>query len=80
MLDKVLTGKTYLVGEKCTYADLAFIHYQYSLSPVLPPELDIENAYPNVQAWMNRMMKRPVVAAAIEENKRRTAEAHANRK
>ncbi|KAF4454348.1 Glutathione S-transferase [Fusarium albosuccineum] len=63
VLDKLLEGKEYLVGNKFTYADLAFIPWN-ALAPLtddLMEKFDIEKKYPNYIAWQNRLMTRPAV-------------------
>ena len=61
VLDKWLADKEYLVGNKCTYADLSFIAWQEYVPRVFP-DLEIEKNAPNVTAWMERMHSRPAVA------------------
>ncbi|KAF4972838.1 hypothetical protein FZEAL_9508 [Fusarium zealandicum] len=68
VLDKILQGKEYLVGDKCglfsTYADLAFIPWNLGAPSIgdLWEKYDIENKFPNYIAWQNRLMARPAVA------------------
>ncbi|GAB1207841.1 hypothetical protein APSETT445_006576 [Aspergillus pseudonomiae] len=61
VLNTCLEGKTWLVGDKCTYADLAFVPWNCRLEMLLqtPPDEDPLAQYPNVQAWHNRMVSRP---------------------
>ncbi|QKX56747.1 uncharacterized protein TRUGW13939_03853 [Talaromyces rugulosus] len=56
----VLQGKDWLVGGKCTFADLAFLPWNARLDSVLltPPGEDPLTPYPNVQAWHQRMLAR----------------------
>jgi len=66
VLNVALEGKTYLVGEKCTYADLAFIPWTWAvegLSPGLKAEIESENA--NYKAWIDRLSARPSVVKAV---------------
>lgn len=62
VLEKCLEGKTWLVGEKFSYADLSFFMYQAVLTKmILGKEEFDEELYPNVKEWMNRMRKRASV-------------------
>lgn len=67
VLDGVLTGRKYLVGdgEKCTYADLAFITWQTSILRII--EYDQAKDFPNLQAWIDRMSERPIIKTVLKE-------------
>ncbi|KAJ4393110.1 hypothetical protein N0V93_002317 [Gnomoniopsis smithogilvyi] len=68
VLDGILKGKTYLVGEKCTYADIAFIPWNNMMSFIFGDEAKTivpEDKYPNFWAWHNRLVARPAVQAAL---------------
>lgn len=56
----------YLVGEKCTYADLAWVTWD-SLLGWLVPELDVEKEFPVFAAWNKRLMARPAVKKVLAE-------------
>jgi glutathione S-transferase len=60
VLDGALKGKDWLIGGKCTFADLAFLPWNARLDSVLltPPGDDPLAPYPNVQAWHQRMLAR----------------------
>ncbi|EER24155.1 Glutathione S-transferase, putative [Coccidioides posadasii C735 delta SOWgp] len=67
VLDKWLENKQFLVGDKYTFADLAFFPWQ-----MLVPSLagvDMEKEAPNVHRWMENMKNRPAVAKVLEEHK-----------
>jgi len=66
VLDKYLEGKEWLVGNKCTYADLVFVNWD-SMIPFIfmkgdgddvPDEFDIKE-YPNFKRWHESMTSRP---------------------
>lgn len=62
-------GAVYLVGDKCTYADLAFVTW-HILIPFLAGEdykIDIEGKYPHYDAWMKRLLERPAVKKALAD-------------
>ncbi|KAK6599402.1 hypothetical protein QC760_005380 [Botrytis cinerea] len=59
VLESVLKTREWLVGDKCTYADLCFIAWQ-RWAPRIGGE-DIYKNYPHVETWMERMKMRPAV-------------------
>lgn len=68
VLDKVLSKSEYLVGDKCTYADLAFIPWYAALPNMFgDEEVDFQKDYPNYGAWMKKLLARPAVQKAFEE-------------
>lgn len=65
VLDNALKGKQWLLGDACTYADIAFLPW-YGI----PPRLDIEQTgwwertlkdCPDFKAWVDRLEARPAV-------------------
>ena len=70
VLDTYLENREWLVGDKCTYADLAFLPWQAGVPDMLagqPLEYDPAKEFPHVQAWIERMMAMPGVAKVWEE-------------
>lgn len=65
VLDKVLSHQDWLVGDKCTYADLSFVAWQ-RWGPRYGGE-DLYEKFPNVGAWMKRMESRPSVAKVYQD-------------
>lgn len=63
-LNIALEGKQYLVGDKLTYADLAFVPWQNAIAKI-DPEFDAQKEAPNTVAWMERMKARPAVAELL---------------
>lgn len=62
VMDRVLKDKEYLVGNKWSYADLAFIPWF-----LVVDFLGISLAeYPHLQAWLSRQKAKPSVARALE--------------
>lgn len=62
VLDRELKNKEYLVGGRCTYADLAFSPWHWVVEAMgngLWEELEKE--YPHFMAWHNRLEARPTV-------------------
>ncbi|GKZ25366.1 glutathione S-transferase, nitrogen catabolite repression regulator [Aspergillus brasiliensis] len=68
VLNTILTGRTWLVGEKCTYADLAFLPWNCQLGMLIPDAEggDILEQYPWVKAWQERMKGRESWKKAME--------------
>lgn len=62
VLDRVLKDKEYLVGNKWSYADLAFIPW-FGVVDFLGISLA---EYPHLQAWLSRQKAKPSVAKALE--------------
>ena len=68
VLDGVLAGKEYLVGDKFSYADLAFIPWYWlliSFEEAFKKQVEDEN--PNFKAWNDRLNARPTVKKVFEE-------------
>lgn len=69
VLDGILADKQFLVGGKCTYADLSFVPWYWAvegLEPVVPgfkAELEAEN--PNWKEWMEKLSARDSVKKAV---------------
>ncbi|EFY96034.1 glutathione S-transferase [Metarhizium robertsii] len=67
VLNTILEGKKYLVGEKFTYADLVFIPWDEVVRVYIKDiweGYEIEQKYPNFLAWHNRLMERRSVKKA----------------
>jgi glutathione S-transferase len=56
----------YLVGNKCTYADLAWVTWD-SLLGWLVPDLDTAKEFPTFHAWHEKLIARPAVKKALEK-------------
>ncbi|TGO38245.1 hypothetical protein BHYA_0079g00040 [Botrytis hyacinthi] len=69
-LDKHLNGKEWLVGDKCTYADLAFIPWDKGIPRISGDragELEMEKDFPHFWKWHAKMMERPSVKKIIKD-------------
>lgn len=69
VLDSILKGKEYLVGGRCSYADLAFVPWA-TLVPGLLGGVDrkeIASETPDYSAWVDRLTARPAVKKVLEE-------------
>lgn len=63
VLDKFLADKEYLVGDKFSYVDLAFIPWFFVVTLF---DIDLASEFPNVEAWLNRQKARPAVEKALK--------------
>jgi len=68
-------GSDYLVGNKCTYADMVFVPWgQHAPSLIKAGEngasFDLEARYPSYDAWMKRVCAKESVKKALEEKAR----------
>lgn len=62
VLDAWLQKHEFLVGTKCTYADLAFVPYGAFVykTPMLSPDgKGFNDKYPAYKAWLEKLMARP---------------------
>jgi glutathione S-transferase len=60
VLNKFVDGKQYLVGDRFSYADSAFT-MRFVIMPVFAGQIDVEEEFPNVLAWLERIKERPAV-------------------
>ena len=68
VLDIALKDRDWLVGDKCTYADLSFVTWAEVGKGLLAQlnKLDILDKYPNHNRWMAAMNQREVVKKVHE--------------
>lgn len=68
VLEGWLEGKQWLVGDKMTYADMAWVPYNDRVDMVLTgvSEADKFDGFPNVKAWHERMTSRPSWQRSME--------------
>ena len=68
VLNAWLEGKEYLVGDKCTYADLSFITWYAGLPMILEGQgADLAKQYPNWHSWMEKLNARPAVKRVLQD-------------
>ncbi|KAL8969877.1 MAG: hypothetical protein Q9183_001786 [Haloplaca sp. 2 TL-2023] len=59
VLEKSLHEKQWFVGDRCTYADLSVVTWNGRMDMVLGiPDSKPLKAFPNAEAWHNRMISR----------------------
>lgn len=57
----------WLVGDKCTYADLSFISWDLLLPDLFPEhEFDVDKELPEFSKWHSILIARPAVKKAVE--------------
>ncbi|KAL9607504.1 MAG: hypothetical protein Q9167_007587 [Letrouitia subvulpina] len=69
VLDKALEHKEWLVGGKCTYADLSFVTWSH-LAKGLMAELgksDVMEGFPHYTAWLEALESRKLVRECLDE-------------
>ena len=68
VLDGVLEGKDWLVGGKCSFADLVFIPL-YCMIGFIDQEntLQLDKECPNYARWMKALMERPAVKKVLAD-------------
>lgn len=66
VIDDALEGKDWLVGDKCTYADLSFFTWTVIFKYLYTPEENPANKYKNLLAWHERMASREAVAKVMK--------------
>lgn len=59
------SGGPWLVGNKLSYADLAFIMWQSMLGKVLEKDQFDEDNFPHVKEWLGNMTSRPKVKTVL---------------
>jgi len=67
VLNSVLKGKNWLVGDKCTFADLSFVMWNVSIDYSMaggPVEWNIDE-FPEFKRWMDAMKTRPSVGKVL---------------
>jgi len=67
--DTILKDRDWLVGDKCTYADLSFVMWDLIIPVILKEDKmeDLEKEYPHFFAWNKRLMERPSVKKIVAE-------------
>jgi glutathione S-transferase len=67
VLESVLKERKYLVGDKLSVADIAFLQWNTSADRIiLGPEF-IDSEAPNVRRWMKEMIGRPGIKKVIDQ-------------
>lgn len=67
VLDSVLKEREWLVGDKCTYADLVFMPWQRWAKRYATNPESFDEDFPHAAAWFARLSERPSVKKAFED-------------
>ncbi|EKG09245.1 Glutathione S-transferase [Macrophomina phaseolina MS6] len=62
-------NSAYLLGDKLSYADLAFVTWNSALD-FISPEEDLLKHFPKFAEWHHRLMQRPSVEKVMRDRKR----------
>lgn len=73
VLDGVLKDKQYLVGEKFSYADLAFIVW-FGIAEMFG--INLPEEFPHLSAWLDRQKARPAIEKALKLRTEAIAQSH----
>lgn len=65
-------GTHYLIGDKVSYADLAFVMWNTAFG-ILIPEFDFKKEYPHFAAWNQRLLERPAVVKVMDDKRKALA-------
>ncbi|KAL2847306.1 glutathione S-transferase [Aspergillus pseudodeflectus] len=66
VLDGVLKDREYLVGDRFSYADAAFLPWFDSI-PFITDAIKFDTEFPNLWAWLEKIRARPAIAKVWEE-------------
>ena len=79
VLDGWLKNHTYLVGDKCCYADLSFVTWYWLLEFITKTpsfEEQLKKDYPNWKRWIEALEARPAVKKVYEARNAKIAASH----
>ena len=68
VLDDHLEARQWLVGDKCSAADLSFVSFHSRLGFIMEDVPDAEKEFPSVDAWNKRMLERETVKKVMGEH------------
>ncbi|PSE65685.1 hypothetical protein C7G78_18910 [Acinetobacter baumannii] len=74
VLDNILEGKEYLVGNKASYADLSFIAWESTIHMFFADHMDQIKACKNYWAWYERLTARPATKKVFKLRQEATAQ------
>lgn len=66
VLDRVLQGKEFLVGDKFSFADAAFVTW-YAIVFLFADRINLETDFPSLNAWLERLKARPAITKILQD-------------
>lgn len=66
VLNGVLQGKEFLVGDKYSYADASFVMW-YAIAPLFADRINLATDFPALNAWLERIKARPAISKIIKD-------------
>ena len=68
VLNDELADKEWLVGDKCSAADLSYVAFHSKLDFIMTEAApDVKKDFPNVDAWYKRMLQRGTVQKVLDD-------------
>jgi glutathione S-transferase len=67
VLESVLKDKKYLVGDKLSVADIAFLQYNTTADRIILGSEFIDTEAPSVRRWMDELIARPGIARVMAQ-------------
>lgn len=68
VLNDELANKEWLIGDKCSAADLSYVPFHSKLEFIMREAApDVERDFPNVDAWYKRMLQRGTVQKILND-------------
>ena len=69
LLDQELKQREWLVGDKCSAADLSFVPFHSRLGFIMGQDCpNVEKEFPHVERWYQRMLEREAVKKVRREH------------
>ena len=59
-------GTDYLIGSKCSYADVAWVPWNSFVGKLMGDSFDMKKEFPHAAAWHDRLTARPAIAKTLE--------------
>ncbi|KAH8802942.1 putative glutathione S-transferase [Xylogone sp. PMI_703] len=67
VLNGSLEGREWLVGEKYSYVDVAFLPWFEAVPFLAGERINLEKDFPNLHAWLSKIKARPAVAKILKD-------------
>lgn len=67
VLERVLQGKNFLVDDKYSFADVAFLAWYNVVSRLFAEKVNIETDFPRLKSWLKRIEARPAISKTMQD-------------